>query len=232
MNTDPALFREATPYPHVVIDDLCPGPVLEAAMGGFDQARFAVFDGDHEHGKSQADPPPCSLMLFRWMKTLKPRLEEWTGIQGLEMDLTGGGLHRTCHGGKLDMHVDFNRLPDGRYRRLNGLLFANKRYTGMDFGDLYLGEECKECGGDGEIPHPDGWFSYTCTECEGCGYGVAIEPLWNRLVVFETNETTWHGHPDPWQSKDYCRLSFAAYWYTHTPPEGIIEDHFSTIWAP
>lgn len=205
MNTDPALFRDAKPYPHLVIDGLCPGPVLEAAMGGFDQARFAVFQGDHEHGKSQADPPPCSLMVFRWMKTLQPRLEEWTGIEGLEMDLTGGGLHRTCHGGKLDMHVDFNRLPDGRYRRLNMLLFANKQWGPKDGGCLILDSATRGT--------------------------VRLGPRWNRLVVFETNETTWHGHPDPWTNEDYCRLSFAAYWYTHTPPEGIIKDHFSTIWA-
>lgn len=202
MNTDPALFRDAKPYPHVIIDGLCPGPVLAQAMPAFDQAEFQVFQGDHEHGKSQADPAPCALMLFRWMRTLKPRLEEWTGIQGLEMDLTGGGLHQTTTGGHLDLHVDFNRLPDGRYRRLNMLLFATKRWEPDDGGALLLGTRDDH---------------------------VVVAPGWNRLVVFETGEKTWHGHPYYWRSNE-PRRSFAAYWYTHTPPEQAAEDH-STIWA-
>lgn len=199
MNTDPAQFRQATPFPHVILDDLCPGPVLEAAMPAFEQADWRTFHDDHENDKSQAEPPPCALMLFRWMRTLGPRLEEWTGISGLELDLLGGGLHQTTKVGHLDMHVDFNRHPDGRYRRLNMLLYANKSWAGGSL-ELRRGDQM-----------------------------TRLEPSWNRLVVFETGEDTWHGHPTPWAS-DIPRRSFAAYWYTKEKPVHVAGEH-STVWA-
>lgn len=211
MNTDPALFQAAQPFPHVVLDGHCPEPLLEAAMPAFQQARFQVFAGENEAGKGQADPPPSATPIFRWMRTLKPWLEEMTGIDGLELDLLGGGLHRTQKGGRLGMHVDFNRHPDtGWYRRLNMLLFANKGYLACDGGMLDLGKPTVSQG----QPTPN----------------EPIEPIWNRLVIFETGEETWHGHPDPWNPADYDRLSFAGYWYTEQPPAVKAKEH-STVWA-
>lgn len=213
MNTDPALFQTAQPFPHVVLDAYCPEALLEAAMPAFQQARFQVFAGENEAGKGQADPPPSATPIFRWMRTLKPWLEGMTGIGGLELDLLGGGLHRTQKGGRLGMHVDFNRHPDtGWYRRLNMLLFANRVYSPLDGGQLWLAERMTEDTYDASLRGPN------------------VDPLWNRLVVFETGEHTWHGHPVPWQQEGYDRLSFAGYWYSEQPPAVKAKEH-STVWA-
>ncbi len=40
-----------------------------------------------------------------------------------------------------------------------------------------------------------------------------IQPIFNRCVVFETTETSWHGHPNPWKGKD-SRKSLAVYYYS------------------
>jgi hypothetical protein len=55
------------------------------------------------------------------------------------------------------------------------------------------------------------------------------EPIWNRLVLFETNERSWHGFPRirlPADKKHVTRKSIAAYFYTKTrPPEEIVGEH-------
>jgi len=42
-----------------------------------------------------------------------------------------------------------------------------------------------------------------------------IEPLFNRCVVFETSEKSWHGHPEPLTCPEgESRNSIALYYYT------------------
>lgn len=43
--------------------------------------------------------------------------------------------------------------------------------------------------------------------------GEIIEPVFNRAVVFETTEDSWHGHPNPWKGKE-PRKSLAVYYYS------------------
>ena len=44
---------------------------------------------------------------------------------------------------------------------------------------------------------------------------VSIEPLFNRLVIFNTNDTTFHGHPTSLKfPENYPRTSLAFYYYT------------------
>ena len=46
---------------------------------------------------------------------------------------------------------------------------------------------------------------------------ISIEPIANRLVIFNTNDTTFHGHPEPlYFPEDYPRTSLAFYFYTST----------------
>ncbi len=44
---------------------------------------------------------------------------------------------------------------------------------------------------------------------------VKISPSFNRLVIFETNDDSFHGHPDPLLCPDnVTRKSMALYYYT------------------
>jgi Rps23 Pro-64 3,4-dihydroxylase Tpa1-like proline 4-hydroxylase len=43
---------------------------------------------------------------------------------------------------------------------------------------------------------------------------VSIEPLFNRLVLFQSDRRTFHGHPEPLQCpEELFRTSIAAYYY-------------------
>lgn len=124
------------------------------------------------------------------------------GIDGLfkDPDLFGAGIHCIPRGGFLNMHVDFNQHPKGWHRRANLLIYLNQDWQDEWGGHLYLGED----------------------------KGVKISPIGGRAVVFETNETSWHGHPEPLNCPaDRQRRSLALYFYTEAPPE--VEAH-STIY--
>jgi len=54
-----------------------------------------------------------------------------------------------------------------------------------------------------------------------------IAPEFNRLVVFSTNETSFHGHPTPFNEHKQ-RLAFTTYYYTTMRPS---EEHAPFHWA-
>lgn len=61
---------------------------------------------------------------------------------------------------------------------------------------------------------------------------VSIEPIFNRAVIFETNNHSWHGFPPinlPEAQQHISRKSFALYYYTQSRT-ATIEPH-STIYV-
>jgi hypothetical protein len=125
-------------------------------------------------------------------------LSEVTGISPIyaDPDLEGDGLHQIFPGGFLNVHTDFNFHPRNQawQRRLNILFYLN---TGWK----------KEWKGDLEIYNEDVTRVIK-----------TIEPIGNRVAVFETSETSFHGHPEPLACPDgVTRKSLAAYFYTDWP---------------
>lgn len=124
-------------------------------------------------------------------------LENVFSIDGLIPDphLRGGGLHCIKNGGKLDIHADFNIHPKLKLqRRLNVILYLNKDWKPEYGGELQLW--------DRDLTRP-----------------TIIEPIFNRLVAFEISDTSFHGHPTPWNAP-YPRRSIATYYYT-VPKVGV-----------
>ncbi len=133
-------------------------------------------------------------------------LETLTGIDGLIPDpfLRGGGIHAIPIDGFLDLHTDRNFHPKLKlYRRVNVLLYFNRSYIPSYQGQLEL------------------WNS-DLTECK-----YKIEPIYNRAVIFNTDATSFHGHPSKWMSTR-PRMSLAAYYYTSTIPEDFKANMKST----
>ncbi|MEQ8423791.1 MAG: 2OG-Fe(II) oxygenase, partial [Cyclobacteriaceae bacterium] len=104
----------------------------------------------------------------------------------------GGGLHQSTHGAFLDVHVDFNIHPEtGFHRRLNLILYFNKNWKPEYEGKLELWDMTKK------------------TRLEN------YSPNFNRCVIFETNEYSYHGHPKPLNTPPgTTRKSMALYYYT------------------
>lgn len=201
-------YRDARPFPHVVLDDVLPDDALQLALDAFPDAGSNVW-------KEYANPlekkletqgeerlgADLSLLLYQFNSAPFLRfLERLTGIEKLLPDpyFTGGGLHQIERGGQLGIHADFSRhysLP--LERRINVLIYLNR-----DWHD--------EWGGHLELWNRD------MTECV-----VRVAPVYNRMVVFTTTDWAFHGHPDPLACPtDVTRKSIALYYFTVGRPAG------------
>ncbi len=139
-------------------------------------------------------PSTRELIQFAHEPPFIEWLERTTGENGLVPDphLFGGGLHRISRGGYLSMHRDFNLHPKlGLYRRLNLLLYLNPDWQSGWGGNLILGKTAR-----------------------------SIPPDRNTMVVFTTDDDSWHGHPAPLACpENVYRDSIALYYYSAIKPD-------------
>ena len=144
-------------------------------------------------------------------------ISDITGIPSLLYDphYFGGGTHENLQGQALDAHVDFNFHPITRqHRRLNII--------------IYLTEECQDEWGVSIQLHKDPHLPPEQDEI------AVVTPLFNRCVIFETNEISWHGFPRielPEDKRHISRRSFALYYYTESRPQSELGPQHSTIYV-
>lgn len=217
-----APYANASPYPHVVIDNFLPPLVAEELLYHFPPASFSGYEQPDINGFQEKKLGRLQNTNFKGVnylirhylnefngKVFLDFLEHLTGIQGLIPDphFEGGALHQTLSGGKLELHVDFNK--DSRRhldRRLNVLIYLNKNWDSAFGGSLELWDDKLA----------------RCVQ--------AIEPIFNRCVVFSTGAKTYHGHPTPLQCpSEITRKSIALYYYT-AQNVGMSDEAHSTIW--
>ncbi|HSZ26366.1 MAG TPA: 2OG-Fe(II) oxygenase [Cytophagaceae bacterium] len=138
-------------------------------------------------------------------------LSEITGIKELmgDKELFGGGLHQSIKGAFLNVHVDFNLHEKNKtHRRMNAIVYMNKDWKAEYKGYLELWDMNKKQ----QIEY--------------------IAPLFNRLVIFETNEVSYHGHPKPlYTPEGVSRKSLAVYYYTKTREQNEIAPEHNTIYV-
>ena len=193
----------AEPFPHIVLDNFLPPDVLQAAVENFPRQELksdVVFDlGYAGFHKRQILPEDCNgparaMFHFFNSQPFVEFLEGLSAIDGLIPDphFIGGGFHEIAKGGKLGIHADF---------RINNRLSLSRRMNVI----IYLNEGWKdEYGGFLEL-----WDRKMTNKRE------SIAPIINRCVIFNTDEDSYHGHPDPLQSPDgVFRRSIALYYYT------------------
>jgi Rps23 Pro-64 3,4-dihydroxylase Tpa1-like proline 4-hydroxylase len=201
VKTSKELYSTNTPYPHIVMDDVFDSSVLDQILNEFENAekQFLEFDTLYEKKLQMNKEEYFGEMTRRFIHNLNSSrfltvLEELTGVQGLIPDphLSGGGLHKIPRGGRLGIHVDFNRYKAlNLYRRINVLVYLNKDWP-EDFGG-----------------HFEMWSDNKGTEKS------RVLPLFNRMAIFTTTRKSFHGHPEPLTCpKGIARRSIAMYYYT------------------
>jgi hypothetical protein len=211
LRIDPAslhdAYASAQPFPHAVIDGLFEDAVLEEALGEFPapgEIDWVRFDGPTErklgyHHKSPIRPGLKTFLFAMNSVPVLEFLETLTGIEGLIPDpyFGGAGPHQIERGGFLKIHADFNWHPLLRLdRRLNLLVYLNRPWP-------------EEYGGHLEL------WDRGMTRCER-----RILPVFNRTVVFNTTDTSYHGHPTPLACPaGTTRRSLSFYYYTNGRPE-------------
>lgn len=211
-------YAAADPFPHAVIDDFFPPAVLEAVLDEFpapDAIAWKRFESGRERKLANYDEALMGLTTRTLIHELNSaRFLRWltqlTGVENLIPDpyLEGGGHHQILPGGKLGVHADFNKHRVlGLERRLNVLVYLNQDWS-------------EEFGGHLEL-----WDQ----EMVACRRRVL--PVFNRLVVFTTTSTTFHGHPDPLTCPEgRSRKSLALYYYTVGTPELALGEGRQPTW--
>jgi hypothetical protein len=214
-------YARAHPFPHAVLDDVLPEEALDLALEAFPNADTNIWKEYENYYEVKLEAQgeerlgdDLSLLLYQFNSAPFLRfLEELTGIKGLLPDpyFTGGGLHQIVRGGKLGIHADYSRhgqLP--LHRRLNVLIYLNRDWR-------------EEYGGDLEL-----WDADRTRCCR------KIAPLYNRMVVFNVTDWSFHGHPEPLTCPDgMTRKSIALYYFTVDRPEGeTMENKSATLFYP
>ncbi|WP_436515255.1 2OG-Fe(II) oxygenase [Ekhidna sp. To15] len=215
-------FQNAKPFRYVIIDNFYPIESAELILSEYPSIKNGVWDGKtyvdqkNKFQKTDFEDSPKIKQAFDELNS--PRflelLESVTGFNEkliADPDLFGGGLHQSIKGAFLNVHVDYNIHPETKYhRRLNTLVYMNK-----DWKDEYEG-------------HLELWDLRSGKK----DLLEKISPVFNRCVIFETNEISFHGHPKPLNTpSDMNRKSMALYYYTQTRPEDEIASEHNTIYV-
>jgi Rps23 Pro-64 3,4-dihydroxylase Tpa1-like proline 4-hydroxylase len=175
-------FVTAEPYPHVVIDDFMPESVAEDLLEEFEKTEQ---DWKHYHHYNERklaltdleQMPPRTRELFSELQSQRTLefVMKLSGIRDLisDPDLEGAGMHMVTPGGFLNVHTDFLTHTKRRSwsRHINLLLYLNKDWKEEWNGNLELW--------DGDLEH--------CVQ--------SVAPAFNRCVIFNTLEKSYHGHP-------------------------------------
>jgi hypothetical protein len=216
-------FESAPPFPHAVIDDFFDvdfASELHAAFPAFEHGN-SVGDNGEPGGKSTVDRIRALGTAYQRLdETIRSRafldwLGELTGIENLLYDpwYLGGGTHENRDGMSLDPHVDFNYHPSERWhRRLNLIVYLNPVWQQAWGGSLEFFAD----------PRADAQPSRS------------VVPQFNRCVVFETSERSWHAFNTirlPEAQRELTRRSIALYFYTKDRPAREVADRHTTFYV-
>lgn len=218
-----ARFAPREPFRHVSIDQF-----LEPGFADRLLAEFPSFERGNARNEAGELGNKSTVERVQELGTAYKELDELvksqafldligrlTGIDNLIYDpwYFGGGTHENREGQDLDPHVDFNRHPvENWHRRLNLIIYLNREWEDAWGGSLEIHSDPRS--DDNEIRQ--------------------ITPLFNRCVIFETTETSWHGFSRitlPESRKLASRRSIALYFYTKDRPAEELADAHSTIYV-
>lgn len=173
-----------------------------------------------EHKKTcnnwyQFGPETYKTLTMLNSKEFIRQLEKITGIAKLYPDigLHGGGLHIHGAGGKLNIHLDYSIHPKLKLqRKLNLIIYLEEDWNYEWGGNLEFWSHDKEKN------KPDKKF-------------VTINNVFNRAVLFDTSQNSWHGFPNPISCPpNKYRKSLAVYYLTD-PLEGT-DPRSRALYAP
>lgn len=218
-------FVMATPFPHLAIDGFFEPQFARELLEQFPafEGRYAI-DEMGGVGRKAVIPSIAALgPAFRraheyfGSRAFLDWMSELTGIPGLQYDAEnfGGGTHESLDGQDLLPHVDFNYHPrTGMHRRLNLIVYLNEGWQPEWGGSLVIHSNPRD-------PAQDRTKSFV--------------PVFNRCVLFETSERSWHSFDRvslPPGEKQRSRKSLSIYLYTRERPDAETFADHTTFYVP
>ena len=196
-------YRNAQPFPHVVLDNLLSTDILDSVlyeMTCLREEQWRIVESKSRERvrrmRSVRELGSAGTRLVNMLHSASflHMLSDITGVRHLLPDpyVQGAGYAAMQPGDFFNVHSDRNvAYETGLTRRLALIVFLNKGWDAQFNGQLEL------------------WNS-SGTRCE-----VAIDPIFNRTVIFEVALPNYHGVPQPIACPvGRCRQSFIVYYHT------------------
>ena len=212
------------PFQHIVIDNFLPMETANEALRAFPHLSDKCWQHSNDEGieikartnwRSEFDVPDGLSDVIRVFNSapILHAMSKTLSIPKLMSDpyFSGGGLNVSQRGGMLDIHVDGNyHDASGMNRRVNLLFYLNPNWEatwGGEFG-IY--------------------------DCKGDVLVKSVAPIFNRCVIFDTHDKSYHGLPNPINfPADDPRRSILLYYYTvaKRPSSQVTEEKpHSALW--
>lgn len=216
-------WMEAQPFRHVVVDNFFDDETALKIASEYPNVttdKGVFYNNALEIKKAIGDWnqfPKTTYNAFDYMCSMEfvCKIREITGITNLRSDygLHGGGFHMHPRGGKLNMHKDYSIHPKlGLERRVNIIIYMTPDWEESWGGGLQLWSHDEERNLPKELVKQ-------------------VYNKFNRAVIFDTTQNSWHGLPDPidcpWNKS---RNSLAIYYLS--PPQAGAETHTKAYFAP
>lgn len=212
------------PFKHIVIDNFFSENIVKSCLENFPDKHDKTWEKANDKWievksrttwKSEFDIPEWIIDAVRIMNSsiFLKSMSEKMWIKKIVSDpyYTGWWLNLTLKDWILDIHVDWN-YHDATWlnRRLNALLYLNPDWKEWWWWEFELWDEKAE----------------NCIK--------KVEPLCNRLVIFDSHDLSFHGSPNPlnFPENDW-RRSILLYYYTkeERPNNQIkIKEPHSALW--
>jgi Rps23 Pro-64 3,4-dihydroxylase Tpa1-like proline 4-hydroxylase len=208
-------FQNGLPYKHIILDNFLNEETAQLLFDHFPsieklKKHYKGLNENKSEGSNFADFHPVFQQVRE--ELMSPEFAAWvakiTGIPGVFItdDNLGTGLHQGSDGSFLDIHVDFNiHHLRNVHRRLNLLLYLNKDWK-------------PEYGGSMEMWNAD------MTKME-----KKVSPDFNRCLIFETSEISYHGYSKINLPPGVTRKSFYSYFYTELTDKSQLKDYHDTV---
>ena len=194
-------FSLNTPFPHFVIENFLNEDSANKVMNNFEITKkwtnLSLVNNYKKfllNDRESMDINCNEIIEELGSKEFIKNLSRCTGFKNMFLDksLVGGGLQQSLNGGSLNIHTDFtSHITKKNWRRvLNLIIYFNKDwqegYNGsLEFWDNKVNKKIK---------------SYS--------------PIFNRCVIFKTDEKSFHGFPDTLNlPPKISRKSFAVYYF-------------------
>lgn len=192
------MLIESIPFPHSIVDNFFPADLVRKAVEEWPAVDWkgwhAVYDKEHHRKRAcnhwEEFPSSCKLLIIKMLFldvspfNLGPIIPD--------ISLWGGGMQEMNRGSRLGLHLDASHHAiTNLSRRLNSILFLSE-WEPLWRGDLQL------------------W-----SEVDGNAKEVvkSISPLQNRLVLFTTNNVSWHSVNTVYCPSSTSRKTLACWWY-------------------
>lgn len=209
-------FKGAAPFNHCVVDDFLDvdlAKMVESEFLDYNDKKWFYYKNAIEDKKALNDWnafPSLTYKLFRELisEEFMSTLSEMLGVP-LYQDpgLHGGGWHIHGPGGNLNPHYDYSIHPKvGLQRKVNIIIYISSDLQPEHGGHLGLWAHDASQNAPGELIKE-------------------VQPKFNRAVIFDTTQNSWHGMCRPLVQPDgIYRKSLAVYYLTDPPSDADLRE--------